>query len=74
MIAATRGEIIEIGKDNLVIFVSGIGFRVFVPKNTQTQAHVGDSVFLRTHLVVREDALILFGFEKVYSDRERMAT
>jgi Holliday junction DNA helicase RuvA len=63
MIAAVRGEIIDIGDDNLVIYVSGIGLKVLVTKATQGQAKVGDSIFLHTYLVVREDALTLFGFE-----------
>jgi Holliday junction DNA helicase RuvA len=64
MIAAIRGEIVDIAEDSLVVFISGIGFRIFVPKHIHAQAHRGDSIYLHTYLVVRQDALILFGFEK----------
>jgi Holliday junction DNA helicase RuvA len=46
----------------VVIEVGGIGMRVEVPSGRVSQAPVGDEVFLHTHLVVREDALTLYGF------------
>jgi len=64
MIAAIRGEIVDIGDDSLVIFMSGLGFRVYVPKSVLVNFHVGESIYLHTYLVVREDALNLYGFEK----------
>lgn len=45
-----------------VIDVGGVGMRVEVPSGRQSQAAVGDELFLRTSLVVREDSLTLFGF------------
>jgi holliday junction DNA helicase RuvA len=68
MIAAIQGDIWKVGEDHLVIMVGGIGFKVFVPSVLVKQAHVGDSLSLSTYLVVREDALTLFGFE---SESER---
>jgi len=63
MIAAIRGEVITKGEDHLVIETGGIGFKVYVTQDLTLNTVVGDPVFLNTFLVVREDALSLFGFE-----------
>lgn len=41
---------------------SGVGMRIEVPSGRVSQAAPGETVFLRTSLVVREDSLTLFGF------------
>jgi holliday junction DNA helicase RuvA len=63
MIAAVRGDVIGRGEDHLVIETGGIGFKVFTTQDVTMRIVVGDPVFLFTFLVVREDALSLFGFE-----------
>lgn len=63
MIAFIQGEIIALGDDTLVVRVSGLGFRVFVPAVLRKGAALNDQVSLYTHLVVREDLLALYGFE-----------
>lgn len=63
MIASLRGEITQIEDTALVIEIGGIGLRVFAPAPLRGRLKVGDIAFLYTHLVVREDALILYGFE-----------
>ncbi len=63
MIATLRGEISQIEENALVVEVGGVGLRVFVPAPLRGQAKVGEAAFLFTHLVVREDALTLYGFE-----------
>ncbi len=63
MIASVQGEVIAAGEDNLVISVGGIGLRVFVFPLVRSQARIGEQIFLHTYLVVREDALSLYGFE-----------
>ena len=69
MIATLRGEISQIEDTALIIEVGGVGIRVFVPAPLRGQVKAGEAVFLFTHLVVREDALILYGFES-QGDRE----
>jgi holliday junction DNA helicase RuvA len=69
MIATLRGEISQIEDNALVVEVGGVGLRVFVPAPLRGGAKVGESVFLFTHLVVREDAFLLYGFES-QGDRE----
>lgn len=63
MIATLRGEIIQIEDHAFVVEVGGVGLRVFVPGPLRGRMKVGEAVLLYTHLVVREDALTLYGFE-----------
>ncbi len=69
MIATLHGEISQIEDNALIVEVGGVGLRVFVPAPLRGQTKAGEAVFLFTHLVVREDALILYGFES-QGDRE----
>lgn len=68
MIASIQGEVLSQGSDSLVILVGGVGLRVFAPTAACAAARPGQFTFLHTHLVVREDALTLYGFE---SEMER---
>jgi Holliday junction DNA helicase RuvA len=69
MIATLRGEISQIEDNALVVEVGGVGLRVFVPAPVRGRVKAGEAVFLFTHLIVREDALTLYGFES-QADRE----
>ncbi|MCX6080117.1 MAG: Holliday junction branch migration protein RuvA [Chloroflexi bacterium] len=73
MIASLRGDITQIEENALVIEVSGVGMRVFVPKPLLTKFSTGEIVLLQTHLVVRENDLSLYGFE-TSSDRQLFLT
>jgi Holliday junction DNA helicase RuvA len=73
MIATLRGEVIQIEDNALIIEVGGVGMRVFVAKPLLAKLQVGELVLLQTHLVVREDALTLYGFETA-SDRQFFTT
>jgi Holliday junction DNA helicase RuvA len=63
MIASIAGEINEITNDSLVIVLGGLGLRVFVPSPLRNRLRVGEHASLTTYLVVREDALSLYGFD-----------
>lgn len=63
MIASLEGVVNGISDDSLVINVGGVGFKVLVPKNLAKETELYKSCSLFTYLVVREDALTLFGFE-----------
>jgi len=69
MIATLRGEISHIEDNALIVEVGGVGLRVFVPAPLRANSKAGEMIFLFTHLVVREDAFLLYGFES-QSDRE----
>lgn len=62
MISSIRGEVLATAAGWVVIDVSGVGFRIEV-SGRLAHAHVGQELTLHTQLVVREDALTLFGFE-----------
>lgn len=62
MISSVRGAALHAGPDTVVIEVSGVGLSVAVPPDVARTARPGHELFLHTHLVVREDALSLFGF------------
>lgn len=69
MIATLRGEVTQIEDTAVILEVGGVGLRVFVPATLRTRLKAGEAAFLYTHLVVREDALTLYGFES-QADRE----
>jgi len=63
MIASLTGRVQEINADSVIVDVGGVGYRVFVPTPWREHMRAGESIFLHTHLVVREDSLTLYGFE-----------
>ncbi|MBF0817369.1 Holliday junction branch migration protein RuvA [Microbacterium paludicola] len=62
MISSLRGTVLHAGTDSVIVEVGGVGFSVAVPPDVARTARVGESLFLHTTLIVREDALSLFGF------------
>lgn len=63
MIAFLRGIIYGIYNDHVIIDVNGIGYRVFVPNSDHYV--VNEEKIIYTYHHIREDAQILFGFEKL---------
>lgn len=64
MIASLSGEVVGMDSENLVVSVGGVGLRVSVPPAVRSQYRSGERIHLYTHLVVRQDALALYGFER----------
>lgn len=63
MIAYLRGQLLEKGVDSVVVDVHGVGYRAQVSQQTlRALPEQGQSVQLRIHTHVREDALLLLGF------------
>lgn len=62
MIATLAGDIISLDEDSLVVAVGGVGLRVYAPAPLKDNSRLGERIFLYTHLVVRQDALTLYGF------------
>jgi Holliday junction DNA helicase RuvA len=63
MIDILTGQIVIVEKSYVVLMVGGVGFRVNVPKTVfDVMEGTGHNLTLYTHLVVREDALTLYGF------------
>jgi Holliday junction DNA helicase RuvA len=63
MIASLEGEITAIHKDSLIVGLGGLGLRVFTPAPLLDRVRIGEHIYLHTHLVVRQDALTLYGFD-----------
>ncbi len=66
MIASLRGILRSIAADRLVLETGGVGYLVYAPRPVLENLGVpGDEVYLQTYMVVREDALLLYGFQTV---------
>ncbi len=63
MISSLHGRVVYADADHVVVEVGGVGYAVAVPPQVSRAARVGEELRLHTNLVVREDALSLFGFE-----------
>ncbi|MCV6638216.1 Holliday junction branch migration protein RuvA [Candidatus Albibeggiatoa sp. nov. NOAA] len=69
MIGRLRGEVIEKQPPYLLLDVNGVGYELEAPMSTfYNLGDVGTTAKLYTHLSIRDDAHILFGFS---SDNER---
>ena len=69
MIALLRGEVVVRRSDHVVVLCDSVGYRAAV--SAETLRHVppvGEQVTLQAHLIVRDDALALYGF---HSEQER---
>jgi len=62
MISSLHGTVLHTTADQVVIEVGGVGFTVSVPADVAHTARIGERMLLHTSLIVREDALSLFGF------------
>lgn len=63
MIAWLRGILVEKETDSVVLDVGGVGYRLFVTSQTLARLPAkGLTVELLAHMVVREDAIQLYGF------------
>jgi holliday junction DNA helicase RuvA len=64
MIARIEGTLLAKDLDRVEIMTSGgVGYDLLIPLSVfETLPRVGESVALHTHLVVKEDAWLLFGF------------
>jgi len=69
VIALVRGEVAVRRADHVVVQTGGVGYRLAVSAETLRKVPaVGKPVTLHSHLVVRDDALALYGFA---SEEER---
>lgn len=63
MIASLRGSVLERRPGQVVLDVGGVGYVLQVTSSASRMAVAeGDEITLVTHLHVREDAMVLFGF------------
>jgi holliday junction DNA helicase RuvA len=70
MFASLRGRVVARSPDHAVIECAGVGYRVNCSAQTLRSVPAqGEEAFLLSHLVVRDDAMHLFGFA---SEAERV--
>ncbi|HEY1078073.1 MAG TPA: Holliday junction branch migration protein RuvA [Fontimonas sp.] len=66
MIGAIKGRLLLKQPPQLLVDVGGVGYEIEAPMSTFYKLPaVGESVSLHTHLTVREDAHLLFGFATI---------
>jgi Holliday junction DNA helicase RuvA len=71
MIGRLTGKLVEKNPPQILLDVQGVAYEVDVPMSTfYNLPGVGEPITLLTHLIVREDAHLLFGFA---SENERRA-
>jgi len=62
MISSLSGKVKSASATSIVVEISGIGILVNLPARLISQTSVGSNIELHTYLIVREDALTLYGF------------
>lgn len=65
MISSISGTVKSTSINSLVVEVGGVGLLLQVPTRTASQIQVGQQVSFHTYLIVREDALTLYGFTEI---------
>ena len=71
MIGRISGTLVEKNPPQIMVDVAGVGYEIDVPMSTfYNLPNVGERLTLYTHLIVREDAHLLYGFA---SESERKA-
>ena len=65
MISSINGNVKSISINSLVVEVSGVGLLLQVPIRIAAKMQIGERVSFHTYLIVREDALTLYGFTEI---------
>ncbi|HRN18677.1 MAG TPA: Holliday junction branch migration protein RuvA [Trueperaceae bacterium] len=62
MIAFLDGQVAEISEVSVTLAVGGVGLEVLAPSSTLARCAVGETIHLRTQLIVRDEQPSLYGF------------
>lgn len=63
MIGYLKGTVIEKNQDNVIIYISGVGYSVSMPNSFSSKLKVNEEAEVYVYTHVREDILALFGFK-----------
>ncbi|MFM9033893.1 MAG: Holliday junction branch migration protein RuvA [Mycobacterium sp.] len=63
MIAAVRGEVLDVALDHAVVEAAGVGYKVMATPATLATLRRGAEARLVTAMIVREDSMTLYGFD-----------
>lgn len=69
MIDRIIGKVVDKRSDHIVVQAGGLGYAVYLPIIGISRVPLGEDVLLYTHLQVRDDAFMLYGFNNE-KDRE----
>ena len=63
MITFLKGKLMDVLPTQIVVEVNGVGYEVLIPLSSYDKLpHPGQEVKVLTHLAIREDAHVLYGF------------
>lgn len=62
MIHHLHGKLVEKNPTNLIVECNGVGYELKISLNTFSLIMDQEAIFIYTHLIVREDAHLLYGF------------
>lgn len=65
MISTLRGTVQHVGPTEMVVEVGGVGLTLAVPSEVASATGPGQTVFLFTRMIVREDSISLYGFSSL---------
>lgn len=65
MLAFIEGKIHSKELGALILEVNGLGYKIHTTENTINRIEVGNKTVIHTHLAVRDDELVLFGFNSI---------
>jgi len=69
LIDSISGRVTRLAVDHLVIDTGGVAYRVFCPTRIVAGYRPGEEIVSYTHLLIRDDAMHLFGFSS-FEERE----
>jgi Holliday junction DNA helicase RuvA len=62
MIAFLKGKLVHLEPTQVVVDVNGVGYQLHISLQTYSEIKEQENIMLHTHLAIREDAHLLFGF------------
>lgn len=62
MIAFLRGKLVHRQPTQVIVDVNGVGYQLHISLQTFSEIKEQENIMLHTHLTIREDAHVLFGF------------
>ncbi|HDD6181808.1 TPA: Holliday junction branch migration protein RuvA [Staphylococcus aureus] len=62
MYAYVKGKLTHLYPTHVVVETAGVGYEIQTPNSYRFQKHLDHEVLIRTSLIVREDAQLLYGF------------
>jgi len=62
MIAFLKGKLVHLDPTQVVVEVNGVGYQLQISLQTFSEIKEQENIMLHTHLAIREDAHLLYGF------------